>query len=162
MPLIMEKPHQSNCIPSGPVTDNTGNTGNAGNADNAGNVGNADNADNAGFTLIEVMVALAVFSIAVVAMITAQNENIRTITILEERAIAEIAVENILVETVTAPEDIPVGFTSGEVIFAGRPFEWRRQIIETSSPSVHRVTISIYNRGSDHILQSFTALRKAN
>jgi general secretion pathway protein I len=118
--------------------------------------------DDAGFTLIEVMVALAIFSIAVVAMITAQNENIRTITILEERAMAEIAAENILVETITAAGVIPVGFSSGQIDFAGRPFDWRRQVIETSSPSVHRVTVSIYNRGDNHALQSFTALRKAD
>jgi general secretion pathway protein I len=108
------------------------------------------------------MVALAIFSIAVVAMITAQNENIRTITILEERAMAEIAAENILVETITAAGVIPVGFSSGQIDFAGRPFDWRRQVIETSSPSVHRVTVSIYNRGDNHALQSFTALRKAD
>ncbi|UTW56525.1 type II secretion system minor pseudopilin GspI [Kordiimonas sp. SCSIO 12610] len=115
-----------------------------------------------GFTLVEVMVALAVFSIAVVAMITAQNENIRTITILEERAFAEIALENILVETVTSPANIPVGFTSGQVTYAERIFDWRRQVIETSSPNVHRVTISIYNQGGEQALQSFTALRKAD
>jgi general secretion pathway protein I len=116
----------------------------------------------AGFTLIEVMVALAVFSIAVVAMITAQNENIRTITILEERAIAEIAAENILIEIITSPANIPTGFTSGQITFAGRPFDWRQQIIETSTPDVHRVTISIYAQGGAQALQSFTALRKAD
>jgi general secretion pathway protein I len=116
----------------------------------------------AGFTLIEVMVALAIFSIAVVALITAQNENIRTITILEERAIAEIAAENILVETITSPANIPTGFTSGQINFAGRPFDWRQQVIETSTPGVHRVTISIYTRGGAQALQSFTALRKVD
>ncbi len=118
--------------------------------------------NDAGFTLIEVMVALAIFSIAVVALITAQNENIRTITILEERAIAEIAAENILVETITSPTNIAVGFTSGQLSFAGREFDWRRQIIETTSPNIHRVTVNIYIRNGEQALQSFTALRKAN
>jgi general secretion pathway protein I len=118
--------------------------------------------NDAGFTLIEVMVALAIFSIAVVALITAQNENIRTITILEERAIAEIAAENILVETITSPTNIPVGFTSGQLRFAGRKFDWRRQIIETTSPNIHRVTVNIYIRNGEQALQSFTGLRKAN
>ena len=60
-----------------------------------------------GMTLVEVLAALFVFSIAVMAMLHAGGENARAHVAMEERALAGVVAENRMVETVLrvpAPE----------------------------------------------------------
>lgn len=52
----------------------------------------------AGFSLIEALVALTIFSIAAIALLSVQKESTHAQLILEDKFIAEIVAENILIE----------------------------------------------------------------
>jgi len=115
-----------------------------------------------GFTLIEVLVALAIFAIAGIALLNAQNQNIRTADYLEEKAFAEIIADNLMVEAVTDPSALDPGFTTGETEMAARAYRWRRQVIETNSNGIHRVQVTIFTKDCEQALTTLTALRRAN
>ncbi len=115
-----------------------------------------------GFTLIEVLVALAIFAIAGIALLNAQNQNIRTADYLEEKAFAEIIADNLMVEAVTDPSALDPGFTTGETEMAARAYRWRRQVIETNSNGIHRVQVTIFTKDGEQALTTLTALRRAN
>ena len=48
----------------------------------------------AGFSLLELLVALAIFGMAVVGLLNLSGESTRTAVILEERALAAVVAEN--------------------------------------------------------------------
>jgi general secretion pathway protein I len=58
----------------------------------------------AGFSLIEMMVALAVFSLAALALIRLEGAIIRSAGTLDRTMIAQIVARNVAVETLTDPQ----------------------------------------------------------
>jgi len=102
-----------------------------------------DRRGEAGFSLIEVMAALAVFSIAAIALLHASAENARAAVRLEETALSRIIAQNIMVETFVANPKPGQGAESGETEMAGTRWAWRREIAPTPDPDVFRVTIEV-------------------
>lgn len=112
-----------------------------------------------GFSLIEVLVALAVFSMAVIALMSAEAEAVRTTAILQDIVYAEIVAENRMVETVTAPVTPQLGFTSGTETVAGTVLEWTRNIRESGQPDVVMIDIAVRRPDSPQTLYSLTGFR---
>ncbi|WP_119681665.1 type II secretion system minor pseudopilin GspI [Indioceanicola profundi] len=111
-----------------------------------------------GFTLTEVLVALVVFSIGAVALLNVHGENIRAAAHVEERLLAGIVAENMLVETMTGPSR-PPGTASGAVELAGRDWDWTRIIAVTPDPDMLRVDISVRAAGREQVLAVLTGFR---
>ncbi len=112
-----------------------------------------------GFTLIEVLVALAVFSLAVIALLNAQNASLLTLSAIDNRAYAEIVAENEMVSTISTDLDIPLGFTTGEVTLANRTYAWQRGVFDGGLPGLKRIELSVSLKGDEQILYSLTALK---
>jgi general secretion pathway protein I len=83
---------------------------------------------NQGFTLIEMLVALAVFSLAALALVKLDSSTIRTSSNVEEHLLARITLSNLAVEALTDPGPAPLGSSRGEVVNAGRRWSWTRQV----------------------------------
>jgi general secretion pathway protein I len=81
-----------------------------------------------GFTLIEMLVALAVFSLAALALVKLDSSTIRTSAKVEEYLLARITLNNLAVETLTDPGAPPLGSSRGEVVNAGRRWLWTREV----------------------------------
>lgn len=79
-----------------------------------------------GFTLIELVVALAVFSLAALALIRLNGATLRSSSSLGERQVARIVASNLAVETLTDPGPPSTGRSSGTQINAGRSWSWSR------------------------------------
>jgi len=77
-----------------------------------------------GFTLIEMMVALAVFSLAALALIRLEGATIRSTGILDQALVAQMVARNVAVETLTDPQPPTLGTTSGTVANGGRNWTW--------------------------------------
>ncbi|TQV29568.1 type II secretion system protein GspI, partial [Xanthomonas perforans] len=56
-----------------------------------------------GFSLLELIVALAIFGIAVVGLLNLSSESTRTAVVLEEHALAAVVAENQAIEATLAP-----------------------------------------------------------
>lgn len=99
-------------------------------------------AERSGFTLIEMLVALAVFSLAAMALLNLAGENTRSAARVETRTLGGMVAENLAVEAAVAPT-IGEGEASGDVELAGRRWAWTRTVAPTSDPDVLRIDIRV-------------------
>jgi len=94
-----------------------------------------------GFTLLEVLVALAIFALVAASVLTASARSVRTAAQLEERTLAMWVADNQLVELQLAETPPADGRDQGQVEFAGRRWLWQSEIQATSEPAMRRVTL---------------------
>lgn len=95
-----------------------------------------------GFTLVETLVALAVFSLAAMALLNLTGENTRSAARIETRTLAGIVAENLAVESSVGP-DLPEGVSAGQVELAGRDWRWTRTASATDDPDLLRIDIRV-------------------
>jgi general secretion pathway protein I len=96
-----------------------------------------------GFTLLEMLVALAVFSLAALALLRLEGATVRQTGQLDERMLAQLVARNIAVETMTDPAPPAIGTSSGEVVNGGRTWRWSRVTTRTPDQGLVRVDISV-------------------
>jgi general secretion pathway protein I len=114
---------------------------------------------NRGFTLIEVLVALSVLSIAVLALLHVQGESAVAARAVRERLFAKIVAENQAVEALATPADPVVGITVGESTVAGMVWRWQQTVAATGNPGIRRVDIAV--RGADErVVAGVTVFRE--
>lgn len=95
-----------------------------------------------GFTLVELLVALAVFSLAALALLNLSGESTRSAARVETRTLGGVVAENLAVEAATAPA-LAEGTVSGAVDLAGRPWRWTRTVAATDDPDLIRIHITV-------------------
>ena len=98
--------------------------------------------DRAGFSLIELLVALAVFSLAAMALLNLTGESTRSAARGADRTLGGVVAENLAVEAAIAP-GLAEGVTDGEVRLADRPWRWSRTVAATEDPGLLRVEIRV-------------------
>lgn len=96
-----------------------------------------------GFTLIELMVALAVFSLAALALIRLEGQTIRSTTILGDTMLAQMVARNVAVEALTDPRPPVNGIATGVEDNGGRPWNWRRAVEPLGDQGALRVTVDV-------------------
>ncbi|MEH6570816.1 MAG: type II secretion system minor pseudopilin GspI [Halioglobus sp.] len=100
-----------------------------------------------GFTLVEVMVALAVVAIALPALMVALNQQIDGTAYLRDKSLAHIVAANKLTEIrilAEATRRLPVGKDSGVQEMAGRDWHWWQASEEMpDAPLFHRIEIKV-------------------
>jgi general secretion pathway protein I len=95
-----------------------------------------------GFTLIEMLVALAVFALAAMALLNLSGESTRSAVRVEARTLGGVVAENVAAEAMIAPS-LPVGETAGEVEMAGRVWRWRRIVTGTEVSGMGRIDVRV-------------------
>ena len=100
-------------------------------------------AGRAGFTLIEMLVALAVFALAAMALLNLSGEATRSAVRLEARTRGGVVAENVAAEAMLA-SSLPTGETSGQVELAGRVWRWRRVVTGTEVPGLGRIDVRVF------------------
>jgi general secretion pathway protein I len=95
-----------------------------------------------GFTLVELLVALAVFSLAAMALLNLSGENIRSAARVEDRTLGGVIAENLAVEAAIAPQ-LAEGETAGRVEMGGRGWRWAQQVFATDDPDLLRIEIRV-------------------
>ena len=93
----------------------------------------------AGFSLIETLVALALFALASVGLMQMQAQSLRLLTAAETRTLAELVAQNHLAEAMTGLRPFQVGEREGETELAGRVWIWREQVEQTQDARVVQV-----------------------
>ena len=100
-------------------------------------------AETNGFTLIELMVALAVFAIAALALLRLEGASIARTADLDQRLLREVVAGNLAAETLSDPDAPALGVTSGSLRNMGRSFAWRRDVAARSDLGVLVVTVTV-------------------
>jgi len=96
-----------------------------------------------GFTLIETLVALAVFSLVAVTLLHLAGENTRSTAQLERRVLGAIVAENLAVQAFALPNPPAFGETRGEAPIAGRRLRWTQTVASTDDPGMVRIEIRV-------------------
>jgi len=109
-----------------------------------------------GFTLLEVMVALAIIGLALTAMSVTMGGMLNDATTLRERTYASWIAQNKIVEMRLANAVPEVGATSGEVDYANSTWAWRAVVAETGVENLWRLDVAISWPGSDDNIRSVT------
>jgi general secretion pathway protein I len=112
-----------------------------------------------GFTLIEVMVALAILSVAVLAAFKLLRESTVALMGVRERVVADIIADNALIEAMTQPQPPAIAITRGTIDMAGELWAWRQTVAATSDPDLIRVDVTVGRSGSDDTLAAATGFR---
>ena len=111
-----------------------------------------------GFTLIEIMVALAVFSLAALALIRLEGATIRSTATLDRTLLAGLVARNVAAEAVTDARAPALGPTGGAEVNGRRRWNWTRTVTPLGDAGVLRVDVSVADpRGQ--VLGRMTMLR---
>ncbi|WP_296126840.1 type II secretion system minor pseudopilin GspI [Pseudomonas sp. Ga0074129] len=94
-----------------------------------------------GFTLLEVLVALAIFALVAASVLTATARSLQTASRLEEKTLAMWIADNQLVELQLSKNPVAEGRDQSEVDFAGRRWQWQSEVQATREPDMRRVTL---------------------
>jgi general secretion pathway protein I len=100
-------------------------------------------AEERGFTLVEMLVALAIFSLAALALLRLEGATVTTTALLQEQALAQVVARNLAVEALTDPEPPAFGATRGEAVNAGRKWRWTRMVGRSPEPRIQLIRIEV-------------------
>ncbi len=107
-----------------------------------------------GFTLIEVLVALAIVGVALLAAVRAAGTMAQTNTELRLRLLAQLAADNRIAELRAAAAFPPVGVRSAACPQGRASLQCVEEVKSTPNPLFRRVEVRVYstNDASDHML----------
>ena len=98
-----------------------------------------------GFTLIEMLVALAIFSLAALALLRLGGATATNSARLNERALAQTVARNLAVEVLTDPAPPAFGTATGEAVNGGRRWSWTRQTARSPEARIQQIEIRVAN-----------------
>jgi general secretion pathway protein I len=99
--------------------------------------------DGRGFTLIEVLVALAIVAIGMLAVFKVLGDTAHNVAYLRDRSFASWIADNRLTEVRLSGEMPSVDETEGDLEFAGRRWLWVQKVANTQVEGLRRVDISV-------------------
>ncbi len=102
-----------------------------------------------GFTLLEVLIALAVLAIALTATIKGITSYVSNIVYLKERTLAHWVGMNALTELRTSGRFPGAGEIKGNETMAGREFQWVINVIQVEGGDVRRLDIKVMPEDDD-------------
>ena len=97
-----------------------------------------------GFTLIEVLIALAVVALALLGLTRVAAMQVHDFDALRERTFAGWVAANVLEETRLGASPPSTGRSDGRVELASRSWRWTRDVSTTPDPAIRRVDIKIF------------------
>ena len=96
-----------------------------------------------GFTLLEVLVALAVLAISATAVIRQTSGSLNSMEALEMRTAAAVLADNYLQQAIIADAFPAVGRSSKEITFQERRWWVKTDVSKTSDPWLRKIEISV-------------------
>ena len=114
----------------------------------------------AGFTLIEMLVALAIFSLAALALLRLGGATATNSAGLSDQAMAEIVARNLAVETLTDPLPPTFGLSGGNVDNGGRRWRWTRMTRRSPEARIQQIEIQVQPEAGGPGQASLTIFRR--
>jgi general secretion pathway protein I len=96
-----------------------------------------------GFSLLEVMVALAVFSMAALALLRLEAAGLTGSTALDRRLLRDVEAGNLATQWRTDPGPPAPGLAGGIVVNGGRRLGWQRVVRREGSLLVATITVRL-------------------
>jgi type II secretion system protein I len=96
-----------------------------------------------GFTLVEVLVALVVVSLGMLAVIQAVSQTASNTTYMRDKTIAHWIAMNRVTQARLEQQPPKIDETSDEVEMAGRKWRWTMEVTQTPVDTVRRIDIRV-------------------
>jgi general secretion pathway protein I len=109
-----------------------------------------------GFTLVEILVALAVLAIALTATARSLGAALDTTAALRDRTLARWVAEDRLAELELRKEWPDLDVKEGDADMGERAFHWRQETGVTPAARMRRVEVSVFLKGADSVLTKLT------
>lgn len=108
-----------------------------------------------GFTLVEVLVAMAILAVALSAASRAAALTITHSAEIKQRILADLIAQNRLAEH-TAADDWPApGVYTGVASQAGISFKWKEYVSSTPNPAFEKIIVTVIDPNDEkHVLRS--------
>jgi general secretion pathway protein I len=101
---------------------------------------------NAGFTLIEILIALTILSIALTAMIKATSQNIKDNMYLQNKMIATWVGIQVVNEVRVGVIRLPAAPSALEKnsLMLGRKWPWEASLNSTPNPHIQKIDVNVF------------------
>ncbi|HEY4749006.1 MAG TPA: type II secretion system minor pseudopilin GspI, partial [Steroidobacteraceae bacterium] len=96
-----------------------------------------------GFTLIEVLVALAIVTVGMAAVLGTLSSSADTLAYLRDRSFAQWVGLNQIATLRLSGQQTATGNSDGDTDFGGRKWHWRQEVVATQIPGVVRIDIKV-------------------
>lgn len=96
-----------------------------------------------GFTLLEVLVALAVLAVAMAAAIKVSSSHTENLGYLRDRTLAHWVAMNVITEVQVQGEWLATGKREGEMEMAEEAWFWRLEIANTMESELRRLEVEV-------------------
>jgi general secretion pathway protein I len=96
-----------------------------------------------GFTLVEILVALAILAVALAAGMRAVAQSADSATLLKQRTLALWVAQNRLAAAQVTTPWPPLGAREGDAAQAGARFLWRENVAGTPNPWFRKIEITV-------------------
>lgn len=114
-----------------------------------------------GFSLLEVVVAIAVFSLGAMATLNVLGQSGRNAEVDEARLIAGIVAENRIAEVMAMSRPPPTGATRGSETALSRKWDWEMRVAPSPEPRILRIDVSVRETGRAQVLADYSSFRAA-
>jgi general secretion pathway protein I len=95
-----------------------------------------------GFTLLEILVAIAILAVAGVAVVKSSAEHLNALSVIKEMTFSAWVAENRLSELQLEPK-WPPSNKKGKMTLAGREWFWRQEVEKIADKSMRKVTVYV-------------------
>ena len=96
-----------------------------------------------GFTLIEVLLALSVFSLAGLALLNTADTHFTGLNQLEDKMMADWIASNQLVEAHLTEQWPPKNNKKGQLELAGRQWYWLQKVVKTTDNDMRAIEVEV-------------------
>ena len=114
-----------------------------------------------GFTLIEMMVALAIFSLAALALMRLAGSAATNSARLREQLLAQIVVRNLEAELLSDPEPPTLGMAEGALVNGGRRWHWVRATRHSPESRIDQIDLRVVDSGGGPGRAALTFFRRS-
>lgn len=116
----------------------------------------------AGFSLIEVLVAMAVFSLAAIPLVQLMTQTVTGAGHVEQRFLAGVVADNVIADASVGILSTVDGPFAGIERQKGREFQWSAAILPTQSNDIAAIRVEVTNGSTGQIIASRSALVRRN
>ena len=96
-----------------------------------------------GFTLLEVLVALAIVAVGMAAVMRAVTSSADTVFYLRDKTFAQWVALNQIANLRVTGQIPAVGNSEGDIDYAGRKWHWRQEVVASEVPGVERIDVRV-------------------
>ncbi|MGB0907113.1 MAG: type II secretion system minor pseudopilin GspI [Maricaulaceae bacterium] len=108
-----------------------------------------------GFTLVEVLAALLVFSLSIIGLSHAGTQSAQSISVLDDKMLAGIVADNQLV--IARNSRLAVGAQSGQSQHMAKQFTYRVETVKTEVSGFYQINVEVRRLGREQLIMSRTA-----